>query len=257
MAVVWMFIPEQERRRAVPEFLLPFMIIVGLHWYFMGALMIGESPNLSSRVKRQLPQSFFGRVFLTWFYPGPCTGYALALCGLFCGLLTAGIIMAVANHAGMMTSSWWKTGAIEVLSTFGILGLSYITIYLGLGLLLMRALRRVTQTGLVLSILLQNFLLLFGCFVPLIVQWNSTALRYSSYSLLHATNPFWTLVEICNRTSLPLQTPYLLIIVPMTAAAVFLLNLPGLIREIRNVRIVKPQRVTEDDSKKAKYIELI
>ena len=85
------------RKRPSVEIYLVFMILAGIQWYFLGALMIGESPDLSSRVKRQLPQSFLGRMFLTWFYPGPGKGYMLALTGLICTLLTACIGMIVAE----------------------------------------------------------------------------------------------------------------------------------------------------------------
>lgn len=116
---------------------------------------------------------------------------------------------------------------------------------------MIRALRRVTSAGLALSILLQILLVLIGCLVPLVIHWTSPNLRYSNYSLLHISNPFWTLAEVGDNQSLPIQTPYLLIFVPMAAVVVFSLNLPGLIREIRNIRIVKPQRVSEDDAKLA------
>ena len=34
---------------------------------------------LSPRVKRDLPQTLLGRIFLTWFAPGPGTGYMFAV----------------------------------------------------------------------------------------------------------------------------------------------------------------------------------
>ena len=248
IVVVWMLVPEQSRRYALEFFVLAFMIAAGIHWYVMGMIMIGEMPTLSERVKRQLPQSFLGRMFLTWFYPGPGTGYALAICGLICTLLTAGIGMIVGQSAGPGPVRGTRMMNFEVLLTFGVLGLSYVTFYLGLGLLLIRALRRVTSVGIMLSILLQVLLLLIGCLVPLVIHLTSPELRYGTYSLLHTSNPFWTLMEICNRTSLPQQAPFLVIFVPLAAAVVFMLNLPSLIGEIRNIRIAKPQRVAEDDA---------
>ena len=49
--------------------------------------MVGESGELSERVKRTLPQSFFGRAMLTWFNPGPATGYLFAIANLLAVLV--------------------------------------------------------------------------------------------------------------------------------------------------------------------------
>ena len=64
-----------------------YFFILAIHWYVMGMLMTGESSRLSNRAKRRLPQSFLGRVFLTWFNPGPGTGYLFALSNLLGALL--------------------------------------------------------------------------------------------------------------------------------------------------------------------------
>ena len=46
------------------------------------AFMLGESDGTFARVKRRLPKSFLGRVFFTWFNPGPGTGYLFAVCNV-------------------------------------------------------------------------------------------------------------------------------------------------------------------------------
>jgi hypothetical protein len=251
MAAAWMLFPERERETAAAPLLLIFMICVSVHWYIMGALMVGESPRLSSRVKRKLPRSFLGRMFLTWFYPGPGTGYVLALCGLACALLTMGIIAFFGDRAGLFPRRPWVP-TVDAICTFGMLAVSYITIYLGLGLLLMRALRRFTSNGLALSVFLQIILVLFGCVVPLVIQWTLPQFRHASYSILQITNPFWSLSEVLSGT-VPLETPLLVTFVPAAAVVVFFMNIPGLVREIRNIRIMTPERVTEDDARSTPY----
>ena len=96
---------------------------------------------------------------------------------------------------------------------------------------------------------MQILLLLFGCLVPLVIQLTVPDLRYNSnYSLLQITNPFWTLAEVIDRSRSGTWA-FLLIIVPLTAAVVFAMNLPGLIREVRNrSRSIKPQRVIDEDA---------
>ena len=51
------------------------MMVLGGYWLAMGTLMLGESPELSPRVQRDLPKTYLGRMLLTWFNPGPGTGF--------------------------------------------------------------------------------------------------------------------------------------------------------------------------------------
>jgi hypothetical protein len=196
-------------------------------------------------VKRQLPQSFLGRVFLTWFYPGPGKGFVLTLNGLFCTFFTVIIAAIVSSLMG------WGSGPLnqwDFVIPFGIVGMSYVICYLGLGLLILRELGRFIATGMMLSYLVQILLLLLGCVVPVVIEWSVPSLQSSGYSLLHIANPFWTLAQFFQRffSSATFQIGEYAI-VPIMAVIVLLLNLPGLIREVRSVRIIKPQRVLEED----------
>jgi len=121
------------------EMLLVFLSFIGLHWYAMGALMTGESPVLSPRVKRRLPQSFLGRVFLTWFNPGPGTGYLFAVCGALGALvLVVAVVGVMATLAPGAFSRGWSAGDVERMLVFGVLVVAYLTVYLGIGLLIIR-----------------------------------------------------------------------------------------------------------------------
>jgi hypothetical protein len=239
----WLWIVEREPFQA----LYAFMAFVGLHWYVLGALMTGERPVLSHRVKRQLPQSFLGRAFLTWFNPGPGTGYVFAISGLVAAL--ALVLVAVVAHEsfGPWRARSWRPDTVEMLLAFGVLGLSYVTFYLGLGLLVVRLLRKVARVGILLAALIQVLLVLVGSVVPLVIQLMLPTMRDMDYSLLQITNVFWTLAHIADRSGLPAEAPVLLILVPSMAGIVFLLNLPEIVRSVREVRIAKPGRVAEED----------
>ena len=228
------------------------MTFIGLHWWAMGTLMTGESPYLSSRVKRRLPQSFLGRVFLTWFNPGPGTGYMLTLASLSGALVTiliavAAVAAAAAVFPSASLSEWNPSQAGQILG-FGLIGLSYVTIYLGIGLLLISLLRKVTHVGIMLSMLIQILLVLVGILVPWVIQSMSLTLRNSGYTLLQVSNPLWTLIEVGEGSALPAEAPVLLVLLPGVAVIVFLLNLAGVAREVRHVRIVRPKRVAEEDT---------
>ncbi|MEM6468720.1 MAG: ABC transporter permease [Planctomycetota bacterium] len=49
-------------------------IIIALLWTVGGSMIVGESATMTPRIRRELPNSFFARVLLTWITPGPTTG---------------------------------------------------------------------------------------------------------------------------------------------------------------------------------------
>ena len=62
--------------------LIVMLIFGGIYWAVAGALMSGETAELSPRARRELPQSVLGRTALTWFNPGSGTGYVFATLNL-------------------------------------------------------------------------------------------------------------------------------------------------------------------------------
>ena len=230
--------------------LIFFLAVVGIHWYVMGTLMTGESPELSLRVRRRLPQSFLGRMFLTWFNPGPGTGYVLSLCGMLGGLALA-CIAIVARQFMVAGATAPRTVAPEVVLAFGAVEFCYLTIFLGLGLLLVRLARRVAPTAPTLSVLLQVMLLLLACGVPLVIQMSSSQWYNSGYTFLQITNVFWTLSELAGTGTGWAFTPVVLLVLSPAALLVFVLNLRGIGREVRLVRAAKPWRVAEEDARQA------
>jgi hypothetical protein len=204
--------------------------------------MIGESPEISSRVKRSLPQSFLGRVFLTWFNPGPGTGYLLAVSSL-CGTLVIVAVALALTDAFQWFQNRGRTGRAGEVLACGAIAVSYATAYLGLGLLVVRAIRRFFNVTVELSVLIQVLLVLAGVLFPL--TFESLWLR-QGYTLWQCSNPFWTLAELADGGQ-P-ETGLLLVLLPPLAVLAFLLNLPGVAREVRHVRIAAPQRVAAEDA---------
>ncbi len=231
------------------EMLLIFLTGVGLHWYVMGTLMIGESPELSLRVRRRLPQSFLGRMFLTWFNPGPGTGYMFALGGVLGAL--ALVCMAYGVSLFMPSAVRTSRMRVETVLAYGVAGFCYLTIFLGLGLLLGRLARRFSPARQPLSVLLQVMLLLLACGVPLVIQMSSSQWYSSGYTLLQVSNVFWTLAEMSMSRGGWAFTPAILAVLSPCALLVFVLNLPNIVREVRFVRAAKPQRVAEEDAQQA------
>jgi len=226
---------------------IPYLIFSGIHWSLMGAFMNGESPELSHRVKRQLPQSFLGRAFLTWFNPGPAAGYVFAVVNLAMALVFTWIAIA-ANafiYSGRASSLLGAT-PYQVIFIFGLIEFSYLVIYLGLGRWLTALLRRFNQGKMLLGFLIQVLLLMIGCGAPLTIHLMIADMR-NDYSLLEITNPFWTLEEIIEHRSITPEVTVALFVLPLVAGVVFLVNLPSVITAVRHVRIAKPRRVAEED----------
>lgn len=231
------------------DLLIGFLSFVGVHWYVMGAMMTGESPALSLRVRRALPQSFLGRMFLTWFNPGPGTGYMFAVCGSLSALVM--VLAAVVLRVAIATGGGPWSSRIDQVLVFGSLFLCYTVIYLGLGLLVLRFLKRFGASGLPMALVVHVVLLAVGTGVPLVIQMTSPILRNADYNLLQISNPFWTLTEIGDSSRLPPEGPAVLVLLSTAAGVVFVMNLPGVVREVRYVRIARPRRVAEEDDELA------
>jgi hypothetical protein len=241
MTYVWL---EDDRQL---EIVCVMLLFSALHWYLMGMFLIGEPERLSPRVKRDLPQSFLGRALFTWFNPGAGTGY------LFClsGFLAVAVLGQIAVQFSFANSGMSRVPPNEKMFCVGLIGLCYLTIYLGLGKLLLSAVRRVPPegVGVVLRVMLNLLLVAAGTGIPLVIQMSSDTLRHSSYSLLQITNPLWTMTEVGSPNgTLPAEIGVLLIALPVAAALVLFLNLPAVVAEVRQVRIAKPARVAEEDS---------
>lgn len=247
MAGIAALVAGEGRMTGFGEPLVAYVIVAGLHWYAMGLLMVLEQPNLSPRVKRSLPQSFLGRMFLTWFNPGPGTGYLFVVSNLAAVVVIALGATAWLNANGFSPSWNVATGIsfTERITTFTVLAVSYVVFYLGLGKLVIRWVRRWLSAGFIGGVAVQGLLLAMGTGIPLII-YGMGPMRGDGYSLLQVTNPFWTLAEAMDRRSVSFDLELALYILPTLAAVVFLFNVPSAVAEVRHVRIAAPARVLED-----------
>ena len=250
--MTWLWIGPSEYH---PDVVMNYLMLANFHWFLLGAFMTGESPDLSLRARRTLPQSMLGRIFFTWFNPGPATGFVLALCGSLAAMILAtGSIVAVwqdwipmeaylAGNSSRLTANW--ASAILIVGT---LATSYLVAYLGFGRLLIQLARQFSRTEFLSSLLAHLLLVTLGCGLPPVIQGMAPKLRDQGYTLLQMTNVVQTLrVMIEKRTLIP-ETPILLTVVPLLAAVALVLNLPSIVRELRLVHLRPPKRVLEEDA---------
>jgi hypothetical protein len=95
--------------------------------------------------------------------------------------------------------------------------------------------------------LIHVLLLLAGSGIPTSIQWMSVSMQHRDYSFLQLTNPIWSLYHVLN-SSLPAELLVLVIVVPATAICMLLLNMPSVVRELRQIRTLPPPRVLEDEA---------
>ncbi len=225
--------------------LLAYITVLGMHWGLMGALMTGEMGQLSARIRRDLPQSFLGRAAFSWFNPGPTTGYVFAVANLLAACTLATLLVLGWESQGLNVR-WRGMNSVGDVFVYGLGMLSYVTIFVGLGNLLVGLIRRKFAVGMLLTMVLQFSLLLFGIFTPMIVRGMLLG-RYAGYDWLQISDPFSTLSELSSyRNSMSADgVQYVLAFVAM---AVFLANLPRAASELEQTRIAKPKRVLEEDA---------
>lgn len=218
-------------------------LLGGIYWYFMGCLLTSEWPHLSRRVQRTLPQSQLGRVFLTWLNPGPGTGYMFCVANL--SLLAFGGLVLLSLSNGVTRGG--PNG--EQIFFFLTLGWSYLVLYLGMGKLIIGLMRRFAFVSLTAGFLTHIILLLIGCGGPQVLAYMTSTTQFgNNYSLLHITNPLWTLIELIDSSPAAIDAWTVLVVVGSAAVIVFLLNLRSVAVEIQHHRRSLPERVAEDEA---------
>jgi hypothetical protein len=224
-------------------------------WFLAGMFMVGEPRALSPRVRRGLPQSLLGRVFLSAFAPGPGTGYLLAIAGMI-AISAASALIATPSFRALGEASAGRLAAGSIDQFYEIVGTSviatsYVAIYLGIGKLILGVVTRYSEVRLAVRFLVHVLLLLAGGGIPWVVQISIPSMRDLGYTLLQTSNPVWTLTELCFAAGLSPATAPLLVVLPLAAFVVYALNLPGLASELSLPRAAKPPRVVEEDARLA------
>jgi len=229
--------PNEEATYYVPS------VMAGIYWMIMGALMTGELAELSPRVQRSLPTTALGRILLTWFNPGSGTGYVYATANLLVSILTIGILGEFVSNLDL--SNWWL---------FSLAIVSYVTIYLGLGRLIILVMRRYARFGAVVGLLVQAVVAGLGGLIPTTVQLSMFRIFGDDYTWLQIPNWIWTLGDMANDDSYrysPVDAMQRVMILVIVAVPMLIANLAAAAREVAATRIAVPQRVLEEEAEKA------
>lgn len=213
------------------------IMVVGGYWLLMGTLMLSESPELSPRVQRDLPKTFAGRALLTWFNPGPGTGFVFAICSGTVAALVMGLFGVMVGGREPRTDSL----------TFSLIMVGYLTTYLGITRLIVMPLTRYFGRNLVVPLATLASVMGIAAITPLVLSVLTTGAPPYSYQNLEAIDWAWTLVEAFDNS----YSTALAFMIVIAGVCVMVINLALLFREFRYRRIASPQRVVEVDLEKA------
>jgi hypothetical protein len=241
-------------RRVGHESVLYVMIcMAAAYWALVGAILTGETAELSPRALRKLPQSFLGRMLFTWFNPGSATGYVFVVLNLAAVILIAFMVPLSgplpSNTLGGGVMRFKPLPALDTwLSTSGCL-LGYVAGYLGITRLLVVAARRYTPVAMPATFLLHILVATGGILLPFFIQGGISGWNYSDfdYSALHLTNWFWTMGELLSRGTSGSAGFAAFIIVPVSGI-IFAINFFMASREVHHVRQAAPVRVIQDEA---------
>lgn len=220
-----------------PEILILMITFGALYWGIAGALMSGETAELSPRARRELPHSVLGRTALTWFNPGSGTGYVFAVLNMLVLVLVTvvlsfaaelwGIVLAAVEAFQASMLSWllsaqfvdWCREVYQRLLqsngrpddwaviAFGIICVGYVAAYVGLTRLVHLLVRRYFYVGLMFSLLVLILFMVLGSAGPFVLE----AMWYGDvdidYSELQASNWLWTTVELVDQDMLTTTAP--------------------------------------------------
>lgn len=243
---IWVF-EDDTRSVTIPVMIASFFFFP--YWFFMGSFLIGEYGELSRRVRRMLPHGFLGRMLIAWFVPGSGTGYVFTLCCAFGGAAFAVVGSLIARSIRGVDSATF-TQMLQVLSYLSL----YLVALLGFCRLLVLGLRRRLQVGAVASMLISFLVFVFACLFPWMLELAARGNAFTGPEsvLIQTTNPFYVMAETVDRNT-PLSDDIWLIqtgILGVFGLCIFLLNLPSILREIRQQRSAAPTRVQEENRRR-------
>jgi len=207
--------------------------VLAAYWLVMGSMFLSESTEISPRVRRELPSTFLGRVFLTAFTPGPSSGYLFALCSGGVAIFATGLFGTLMNQKVVQTEC----------TVYSLAMIGYLTGYLGLVRLLSLPLACRGLFPLPAAVVVLGTVLMFSLLAPSVILVIATGNLPQNYSDLQLLNWAWTSMEGFSSGGLPAYLCGIAFLGGLIPTAINLLWMPDLYM-YRKVAV--PARVRAD-----------
>lgn len=266
MWIGWMVYLWRWNSEAYCEVFLWMMVyFAAVFWMIAGALLTGETAQLSPRAKRNLPQTLLGRILLTWFNPGSASGYTFAVLNL--AMVIATQILVVGNISFFSSPGFQNIpGPLRTaMNTLliarpmpsddgwfwaSLAAWGYVAGYLGTVRLFTSLARRYAPLNMLAVFLLQLVVVIMGAILPFLFLTIQTIGDPASwyYSEMQLPNWFWTMWELTWPTTRVTISKIIPASIFTLGFLVFLLNLASAALEVEQVRTLAPARVLQDDA---------
>ncbi len=208
-------------------------------WIASGAMMSAEAATMTPRIRRELPATFLGRLFLIWFTPGPATGYVFAGANLAVTLCVMVLLFEEAIRLPDAASIIWPT---QVARTTLAVAISYFFVAAAGVRVIVGLLRRRNTVRVALGLAAMAVVLLLMSLVPYSIGLHYNDYRPYSYSIRQVTNWVWT-IQLAVRAQLPVIEFWTVVAMGVLA---FFGHLLLLGRTVLPQRLATPQRVLEE-----------
>lgn len=223
-----------EELSAIPLGLSVYLVAF---WTIVGSMVCAESAVMTPRIRRELPGTFLGRLFLTWLTPGPATGLVFAT-------VTLAITLAASHWllAQVIRTTGWLAIDLERHRELALLVVSYLAIgFLGVRLII-AFLRTRNPVTVRVGMAALAVTLLMMTVVPYAIGSYLNDYRPFDYSAWQASNWAWTLRRAYDQS---LNESVLYLIVGIATVA-FLVHLLLLGQRVLPQRLATPERVEQE-----------
>ncbi|GAA5506036.1 ABC transporter permease [Novipirellula caenicola] len=219
-------------------------VTLAVLWTIFGSMLAAESPVMTPRIRRELPQSFFARVALTWLTPGPATGLVFASINIV--VLTSFVVFGLFEQRQQPTNL--RASDLQALFRLSILFSSYLVA----GLIAVRwivALVRINNHPRVeIGLAAMVTVMVLSALVPYSIGLHLNDYRNYSYSHWQITNWVWTLAEATPSGTVRNLEVFSVAASVTLAFIVCLLTMP---RTVMPRRTETPEQVQREQNKTA------
>ena len=236
------------------EVCFAYLMPAAIFWWVMAAHLTGQPAELTPRIRRQLPQSFMGRMCLGLFFPGRGLGYLFSTANL--------IVVAVATIVLAVSS---ETGEAETVCFAAVMLVAYAIAYSGVAAMFMHLGAQHGYFGSARSIFVSIVIVILGCLVPLAIQMSNPKIFGRGYHDIQVTNCFWTMFRVFDgdydfvaelgswqaQWSSHLSLLIVPLLVVVSAAGILVINLIVASAEVLAARASTPDRVRKETSPKS------